>query len=106
MRSLSVSVALWLGSSQCSRCIHELTWCSEKPSFTLFHFFQKETGCDSELLSVGFYLLETLSSMNLFKIAFFPQAIICFVNVCPGVLHEDKGRIGTALAISCSFAGI
>lgn len=100
-----MSVVLWLGSSQCSRCIHELLG-AEKPGFTIVHFVQKETGCDSELPSVGFYLLETLSSMNLFRIDFFPQTIIHFVIDCPGVLPEDKGRLGIALAISCSFAGI
>lgn len=49
--------------------------------------FQKETGSDSELPSGGFIsLLETSTSVDVVKVDLFPQAIICFVNVSPGVL--------------------
>lgn len=44
--------------------------------------------------------------MDVSKMDLFPQTIICFVNISPGALRQDQGRIGTALAISRSFAGI
>lgn len=83
----------WLDSSHYSRCIHGLTWCWEVRFHTCLLLSKRNrlwfwiTFC--RLSSSG-----TLLSMDLFKNYFFPQTVICFVNVYPGILCQDKGRIG------------